>query len=78
METLEKESKFKIAISILIISALLLEIIVIPRFFPDYSSILNLLIWIVIAVLSRNLENQHNNFKSKRETFKTVFIIILV
>ena len=78
METLEKESIYKIIISFLIIMAILLEIIIIPKFFSDYYSILNLIIWIIIAVFSKNLENQHNNFKSKRETFKTVFIIIFI
>ena len=78
METFEKESKYKVIITILIIFAIFIEIIIIPKFFYDYSSILNLVIWIIIAVFSQKLQNQHNNFKSKKETFKTVFIIISV
>ena len=78
METFEKESKYKVIITILILFAIFIEIIIIPKFFYDYSSILNLVIWIVIAVFSQKLQNQHNNFKSKKETFKTVFIIISV
>lgn len=78
METLEKESKYKIIITLLFILALFLETIIIPKFFSDYYSILNLIIWLVIAVFSKNLENQHNNFKAKRETIKTVFIIIFL
>ena len=78
METFEKESKYKVIITILILFAIFIEIIIIPKFFYDYSSILNLVIWIIIAVFSQKLQNQHNNFKSKKETFKTVFIIISV
>ena len=76
METFERESKFKVIITLLIILALFIEILIIPKFFPDYASILNLVLWIIIAFFSQNLDNQHNNFKSKKETFKTVFIII--
>ena len=78
METFERESKYKVIITLLIILALFVEILVIPKFFSDYSSILNLVIWIIIAIISQNLENQHNNFKSKKETLKTVFIIISI
>ena len=78
METFERESKYKVIITLLIILALFVEILVIPKFFSDYSSILNLVIWIIIAIISQNLENQHNNFKSKKETFKTIFIIISI
>ena len=78
METFERESKFKVIITLLIILALFVEILIIPKFFPDYASILNLVIWIIIAFISQNLENQHNNFKSKKETLKTVFIIVSI
>lgn len=78
MESLEKESNYKIIIFFLIVLALILEMVIIPSFFSDYYSILNLLIWMIIAVFSKNLTNQHNNFKSKEETFKTVFIIISI
>lgn len=78
METYEEESKYKIIITLLIVFALFVEIIIIPKFFFDYSAILNLVIWIIIAVFSQKLQNQHNNFKSKKETFKTVFIIISI
>ncbi len=78
MEILEKESNYKIIIFFIIVFALFLEIVIIPRFFSDYYSILNLIFWIIIAVFSENLNNQHNNFKSKKETLKTVFIIVSI
>ena len=64
MGKLKNEEYYKIIIATLIIMGLILEMIIIPGLFSDYYSALNLLIWIVIAIFSKNLENQHNNFKS--------------
>jgi signal peptidase len=78
MEEFEKDQKNSIIIYFLMIISTVLTIFIIPNYFPTYTRILNVLIWIVIFLRARTLANQHNRFKGQKDKLKTIFLIVFI
>lgn len=78
MEDFEKDRKYLGIIYCLIIISTIVTIFIIPNFLYIYSNILNLILWVIIFLLARNITNQHNRFKGLNEKIKTVIIIVFI
>ncbi len=78
MEEFEKDKKNSIIVYIFIFISAILTIFVIPNFLPNYTRLLNLLLWFIIFIKARSLSNQHNRFKGLNEKLKVIFIIVCI
>lgn len=78
MDNIVNESKQLLIIYLLIIISVILTMFIIPNFFPTQYRIINLILWGIIFVRTRGVQNQHNRFKAQKEELKTIFIIVFI
>lgn len=78
MEEFEKDHINSVIVYILMLISVVFTVFVIPNFFPSYTRVLNLVLWIIIFFRARALSNQHNRFKGQNEKIKIIFIIVFV
>ena len=63
---------------IILIGCLTMTIFIIPNFFQDSARIAIVIVWIVLALISMPIENDHTRFKGKKEKIKTTLIIVII
>lgn len=63
---------------IILIGCLTVTVFVIPNFFQDSARIAMAILWIVLAIIAKPIENDHTRFKGKKEKIKTTLIIVII
>lgn len=63
---------------IILIGCLTITVFVIPNFFQDSARIAMVILWIVLAIIAKPIENDHTRFKGKKEKIKTTLIIVII
>ena len=74
----KKNLLYILILVIVLIGCSVLTLFIIPEFFESSTRIAITILWVALAIISIQIENDHTRFKGKKEKIKTTLIIVIV